>query len=67
MTKVSLCLFQVFHFKQMLKKGGKEGIKEMKLKNADLKPFVASVQKALVHLPEVLKVHFRFFISGCKA
>lgn len=47
---------EVFHFKQMLKKGGKEGIKEMKLKNADLKPFVASVQKALVHLPEVLKM-----------
>lgn len=53
-----LCCFlvQVFHFKKMLKKAGKIGIKEMKVKPSELKPYVESVQKALVRLPEVLEV-----------
>lgn len=40
----------------MLKKAGKIGIKEMKVKPSELKPYVESVQKALVRLPEVLEV-----------
>lgn len=41
----------------MLRKAGKVGIKEMKLKPSELKPYVESVQKALSLLPEVLKVN----------
>lgn len=46
---------EIFHFKKMLNKAGMVGIKELKIKRTDLKPFVEPVKKALNRLPNVLK------------
>jgi len=47
---------KIFHFKKLLRSAGKTGVKEMKLKSAELKEFVQPVQNALSALPATLRV-----------
>jgi len=47
---------EIFHFKKLLRSAGKTGVKEVKLKNSELKEFVRPVQNALGVLPAALRV-----------
>ena len=54
---------KIFHFKKLLRSAGKTGVKEVKLKNSELKEFVRPVQNALGVLPAALRVIMTFCVS----
>jgi len=53
---------KIFHFKKLLRSASKTGVKELKLKNSNLKEFVGPIKNALSVLPAALKVS-RFFLG----